>query len=505
MAIIVNKKDEAFFQLKCEYDVALELKEFFSCHKKGFQFHPKYKYGSWNGKISFFNIEECTLPIGLYPQLNEFSKKFGYKLQLNFDTSSMRNEISQEDLQELYNNIFNENFMPREHQHISIKKCIEFKRGIIEAVTSSGKSNMLYALTRFILATNPDKKVLIVVPSISLVNQMASDFEEYGFTEAKECISKLYGTSKSYDKDKPILISTWQSIYKRPISFFKDFVGVICDEVHMASTKSNMSGIGGIHKVLSKCINAEYRLGFTGTLPKDKSDLWTIYGYLGPKLHKVGYKELMDKGILSKLIIANILIKYPEQFCKMNRKRPYPEEVKEINNYEDRNKVFNFILDKIDKKDNMIILCTYIDHLKKVMNYIKENYPDRKIYQVYGKTDVDDREEIRKSIDNEEGVILIATFKTMGTGINIKRIHHVIAASSYKSQIVTFQALGRGLRIFPDKKKLIYWDLVDDLRFENKNKTITKNHIFKQFEERMENYKEAEFSTVTTKFELDKL
>jgi len=505
VVIIVNKKDEAFFQLKCKYDCALELKEFFSCHKKGFQFHPKYKYGSWNGKISFFNIEECTLPIGLYPQLNEFSKKFGYKLQLNFDTSSMRNEISQEDLQELYNNIFNENFMPREHQHISIKKCIEFKRGIIEAVTSSGKSNMLYALTRFILATNPDKKVLIIVPSISLVNQMASDFEEYGFTEAKEYINKLYGTSKSYDKDRPILISTWQSIYKRPISFFKDFVGVLCDEVHIASTKSNMSGIGGIHKVLSKCINAEYRLGFTGTLPEDKSDLWTIYGYLGPKLHKVGYKELMDKGILSKIKIANVIIKYPEQFCKMNKKRPYPEEVKEINNYEDRNKVFKFILDKIDKKENIIILCTYIDHLIKIVKYIKENYKDRKIYQIYGKTDVDDREEIRKSIDNEEGVILVATFKTMGTGINIKRIHHVIFGSSTSSKINVLQSLGRGLRIHNTKKKLIVWDLIDNLTIKNKNGTITKNYVFKHFEERIKFYKEAEFSTVTTKIEIDKL
>jgi len=505
--LIVNKLNEVYFKIDATDEQKYELRDYFSYYAKDYKYQPKFKYGAWNGKIYFYDMNEQTLPIGLSNELVAFAKRFNYDLQLNINKSDMYNNVEDSEFEEMYKHIFNDKFIVRDYQDNAVRKCIRSKRGIIESITASGKSCMIYSCIRYILSNYPDKKVLLIVPNISLVNQMLADFKDYGFEDADEYISILYSdTKKKCDFRKPVLISTWQSIYKKAEFFFKDYIGVICDEVHLAKSLS-------IQTIMKKCKHAEFRLGFSGTLPTEPAELMTIRGYIGQTLYKVHYKELIDRGILSKLKIANLVLKYPNDVIMKNKKRPYNEEVDTIIEYEPRNEVFRYILDNVKESDNVLILVNRIEHLKTVKTYI-ENYVKRtnrncEVHEFYGKVKAEKREELRKNMNDNAGIIMVATYDTMSTGINIKRIHHVIFASSYKSKIKILQSLGRGLRVHAEKALLVLWDIVDDMTWKRKKRTgeivTEKNHVYKHYEERLNYYNENGFSHITRKLDIEKI
>lgn len=483
----VIKQDEVFYKINASLGQSEELFEYFAIYAKDFKYHPLFKKHIWNGKLHFYNKNDSTLPIGLYSQLVEFCSKFNYDLKLI--SNDKLDDISDEVFTGMYKEIFNEKYYPRDYQDICIKKAIRYKRGLIESVTGSGKSMVIYSMIRFLLSNYKNKKVLLIVPNISLVNQMFSDFKDYGYKEAEKYVSLLFGKSKSYDENKPILVSTWQSLYKKPANFFKPFIGVIVDETHLAKGKC-------LQNTLKKCMWSEYRIGLTGTLPEDKSELYTIYGYLGQKLHSVGYSELIDRGVLSKIQIVNMILKYPEEFSNIHRGRPYAEEVSAITTYPDRNKVFSYIISHLKKSDNFLLLCSEINHLKQIKEYLETTFTDRKVYEIYGKINPTIREDIRKRMNDESGVILIGTYKTMSTGINIKKIHHIMFASSYKSKIKILQSIGRGLRTHESKSRLVLWDIVDDLCRVKRTGSLEKNYVYKHFEERYRYYTEVGFESV---------
>jgi superfamily II DNA or RNA helicase len=258
-----------------------------------------------------------------------------------------------------------------------------------------------------------------------------------------------------------------------------------------------------IQAIAKNCVNAKYRIGYTGTLNTSECDKMTITGYIGPCLFKMKSNDLIDRGILSKIKIANILLKYPEDVINKNKNRPYEEEVRTINEYEDRNKVFDWIFSNIKDGENTLILCTQISHLEKLQKYLEEKLDDKYLIEnIYGKTDVEEREHLRKLMDTEKNMILIGTYATMATGINIKRLHNIIFASSYKSKIKVLQGIGRGLRKHEDKDGMILWDLVDDLVYTTRNGTKYNNYVYEHWLERMKYYEESGFKTFNKSFKL---
>lgn len=495
--IIVFKLNNIYFKIDCDASQSLELKEYFSCFMPNYFFSPKFKAKIWDGRISFFNRQNNTLPIGLYAMLKQFCIHFNYEMVLNFDKSEFVNEIDENDIQIFYKNLFTDSkLFPRDYQHEAIFKALRSKRGVIEASVGSGKSLMIYTIIRFLLGF-VDGKILLIVPNVSLVNQFYQDCKDYGWSACESYTDILY-SGKKPDWSKPILISTWQSLYKKPISFFENFKTVLVDETH--NSKSN-----SVKSILEKCINAEYRLGFTGTLPTDKIDIYTIYGYLGNKIFDITSKELMDRGILSQMKIANLLLKYSQEEIDVNKHRTYDEEVRFLIEHPKRNGVLKYIIDHIKPEENTLILCYMIEHLKAIKKYLQEKYPNREIQEIYGEVDADKREEIRLDLENKEGVIIIGTFSTMSTGINLKKLHHIIFASSYKSKIKVLQSIGRGLRTHETKSKLILWDIVDDLTYIKKTGNIGKNYVYEHFEQRLEYYKTQGFSFINKNIMVENL
>lgn len=484
--ITIDMLNEVFLRINCNIEQAMELKEYTSCYAPNFMFNPRFRAKIWNGKISFFNMKDQTLPIGLLPQFFKFCEEFNYNYQFKFDKLNLYNVISNDELLEFYKVIFKDTeYFPRDYQDESIQKALKNKRGVIVLPTASGKSAVIYCIIRFLLAQ--DKKILLVVPSINLTEQMFTDFIDYGFKNAEDFCSVLYNKSTKYNENRPILISTWQSIYKRPESFFEKFDAVIEDEAHGGKSTS-------LQTVLKKCINAEYRIGLTGTLPTNQAELFTIFGYLGPKIYYKKSKELIDRGVLSKIKIANLVLRYSDNAIQSIKDSTYSEQTDFVIQYEPRNDIFKFIINKVDQKHNILILCYKIEHLKNIEKYIKQNFPNKSLYVVYGKTEADEREEIRKLMEKMDGAILLASYGTLSTGVNIKKIHHVVFASSYKSKIKVLQSIGRGLRKHDSKDKLVLWDIVDNLCFTKRTGNIKTNYTYEHWLQRLKFYKEQGFS-----------
>ena len=542
--IIVKKLNEVYLKLTLDLEQSLELFEYFKCQVPGCWFNKKYKAKIWDGTVSLFDRKTQTLPTGLLKYFINFTQEFNYDYEIQFEHDPL--DISNEQIEDFYKTIFkDQKWVPRDYQDTSIKLALKNKRGIIESCVGSGKSIVIYILTRYLLnATSEDNaKILIIVPTINLVNQLFSDFKDYGFENIENQCNILFNkTAKIFNEKLPITISTFQSLANKSQEFFEDFIGVIVDEAQTAKAIS-------IKNILSNCVNAEYRIGTTGTLPKEKLDLMTIYGYLGPRLFYIKSKELIDKGILSKITVANIILKYPDEIfnkiinktkrkisCRcgykeeiylndpnihtaikecplcgnneLNKKNKidYNDEIDFIIDCKDRNKIFRYIIKNATKiNENVLILVDRLEHLNTLKKYLEKECGDRKIVEICGETDADLRENIRKQMIDNGGFILVATYKTVQLGVNIPRLHHVILGSSGVSEIKIIQSIGRGLRLHETKDKMILWDIIDDLTFIKKSGKIYENFVFLQHKERLKYYDEQGFKYISKKIYLDKI
>jgi superfamily II DNA or RNA helicase len=489
--IIVKKVDEVNFRIFCSIGQSMELKEFFSCYAPNYKWHPKFRMRCWNGKISFYDMREKLLPIGFLPKIIKFCNQFNYEYKLDFDVNKMINDISDEDIKYYCECLFHkvkDKFFPRDYQIESIINAIRSKRGVIVAGTGAGKSLIFYTIVRFLREMN--KKILIIVPNISLVEQAYNDFIDYGFDGIESEVEKLYAKySDDFKNDKPIVISTYQSLANKNISFFKNINAVIIDEVHGVKKDSK-----SLQKILKCCTNASYRFGFSGTLPDEVADINTLIGYLGPVLYTIKSGELIEKGILSKIKIVNILLKYPLESIKECRGRNFNFETNYIMAYEKRNSILKYIIENTDSNKNILILVSRIDkHLKPVVDYLNLNFPNREKDVIFGGVDAIDRENIRSKMENKNGCILISTYQTVGTGWNLKNLHVVVFFSSYKSKIKVLQAVGRGLRQHISKDCLMLYDIIDDLSYTTKTNTVYRNYLYQHWLQRIEHYKSQGF------------
>lgn len=485
-SLYIDKIDNVNLRIKGEISQLLELKEFSSFYAPNYKYHPRFKARIWNGKISYFNMKDKTLPIGLMPELLKFCQQFGYDPKMQFDINELvPPKKDEEHFNKFYDIIFKDTeFYPRDYQHEAIMAGINNRRGLILSPTGSGKSLIIYTLIRYLL--NEGKKVMLVVPNVSLVNQMFSDFVDYGWYQCGHHVEKLYsGQKPTFGKD--VLITTYQSLLRKGPEFFAPYDALMNDEAHSVKSVE-------LQKIAAKCGNASTRIGLTGTLPKEESDAYNIHGMLGPTIYKLKSKKLIDKGVLSNIAIVNAFLKYPDKIAEKGRRRKYHDEVDLIESTECRMNAFKYVFDNIKDGQNSLILVNHIKHLEAIEDFIESNIDDKyQLYVINGSIDATKREAIRQTIDKESNVILLATYGTVSTGINIKRIHNVIFGSSSKSEIRVLQSIGRGLRTHGEKEGVVIWDFVDDFSYENRNGNIIKNHVYGHWEQRYKYYKEQEF------------
>jgi superfamily II DNA or RNA helicase len=489
--IKINKLDEVFLQVECCNDIAQEINEHFKEYVPNYRFMPLYKAKLFDGRISLFNFNNFTLPFGFLKKLKEFSKSYNYSYELTFNEESLKNKISEEEITKFLETILpsTSKFKLRDYQLTAIKDILREKRGLIEHGTGSGKSLLIYVVVKYLQSIGFKEKFVLVVNSISLVEQMRSDFKDYGYSGFDKDFATIYYDSDNRDFSKQYLISTWQTLSTLPQKYLDQFGAFIVDEVHDSSNfKSKM-----LLNVLSKFTKCSWRIGTTGTLPRDVPiNMKTLVGYIGKIISEVKSSELIEKGILSKIQVLNILLKYPDSM--IDKDGEYFDEVEKIIQYRDRNKIFKFLINKVGPSKNILILVQRIEHLKSIREYLMHEFPNKKIYEVYGKVEGLERERIRKIVNNNAGNIIVATYQTMSTGVNIPNLNVVIFGSSAKSYKKIVQSIGRGLRKTLTKTSMVLLDIVDDLTWVKRGSgALGINYLYSHFLERLKIYRSQGF------------
>ena len=362
---------------------------------------------------------------------------------------------------------------PRKYQVEGVYDALRHNRKLLISPTASGKSLMIYALVRYYV--DKGQKILLVVPTTSLVEQMYKDFDDYGWNSESYCHRIYAGKEKT--NEFPVTITTWQSVYKLERKFFTDYDVVIGDEAHLFKSKSLIS-------IMSKLEHAKYRYGFTGTLDGTQTHKWVLEGLFGPAYKVTRTDELMKEGHLSKLDIQCLVLKHPSQ-----KFETYEDELQYIISHEQRNRFITNLT--LDLKGNSLVLFSRVEtHGAILYDQINTNKRgDRKVFFVHGGVDTEERELIREITEQEKNAIIVASYGTFSTGINIKNLHNIIFASPSKSRIRNLQSIGRVLRKGANKVKAILYDIADDCSYRSR-KNYTLNHLI----ERIKIYNEENFN-----------
>ena len=467
--IVVGKLNESFLQVSCEASTERELSEHFCFYVPGYKFMPAYKNRMWDGKIRLFDYRKKTIYCGLFNYLKEFAEQRGYSLVTDYRPTGKENV---DDLvSRLPLTAAGAPIRPRGYQLAGVKHALANHKSLLLSPTASGKSLMIYLAIRHFLENNKNQNVLIVVPTTSLVEQMYSDFGDYSSTDswnvADNC-HRIYSGKEKINLNHRVIITTWQSVYKMPTPWFKDYGMVIGDEAHNFKAKS-------LTAIMEKCVNAKYRIGTTGTLDGTQTHQLVLEGLFGPVYKVTTTKDLMDADDLAQLEIRILLLKYNDEYCKAVSKMKYQDELDFIVRYGPRNEFISDLATKIN--GNTLVLFQYVEkHGKPLHDILKKKVDkDRKLFYVSGETDVDTRENIRAITEREDNAIIVASLGTFSTGINIKKLHNIIFASPSKSQIRVLQSIGRGLRKSGDGINTIIYDIADDLHWKTQ-KNYTLNH-----------------------------
>lgn len=488
--LIVKKKNEAFLTIDCEPSIEQELSEHFCFFVPGYKFMPAYKNRMWDGKIRLFDTRKKTLYCGLYKYLVEFCASRDYKIIVESSKyyGTLESALSP-DIDGLLGSISlsvnGTDITPRDYQLDALSVMLSKQRALMLSPTASGKSLMIYLAVRYHLQYSMNK-VLLIVPTTSLVEQMYSDFADYSskdhtFNAEEEC-HRIYSGREKFGVEKRVIITTWQSIHKLQSDWFLDYGMVIGDEAHNFKAKSLTS-------ILEKCTQASYRIGTTGTLDGTQTHQLVLEGLFGPVHRVTTTKELIDNNDLSQLDIDILILKYKDELCKEVVKKKYQEEIDFIVRNEARNRFISNLA--LDQKGNTLVLFQFVEkHGKPLHSLLREKITgDRKLFYVSGETDVDTREEIRAITEKESNAIIVASIGTFSTGINIKRLHNIIFASPSKSQIRVLQSIGRGLRKSGDGIDTKVYDIVDDLHWKSQ-----KNYTLLHAAERIKIYSKERFN-----------
>lgn len=489
-----------------------QIKENFSYFVDGYFFMKKYRSGVWDGKIHVFDYKNRLLPYGLLFDLIKLLKKNRYEVKVSSEVKSLfgnGNDI---------NMSCNLKFDPRYYQNEIIKECIRYKKGLFISPTASGKSFCITCIIDILQKNSLIDRSLIIVPTTNLIEQFYSDMLDYGIDE--NLLGRFYADAK--DWDKPVLISTWQSlsynnekirknevlklrkeIKKKTISeeereTYKDRLNVINSVDYKKRVQELMeyrinllqeidcvivdecqgAKSTEVLELMKKTSNAEYRFGCTGTIPDSKLDIANIKSFIGPIIRRYSVRELTDAGFLNNCSIEIYNLCYEDKITgKIN-------EVKEqlFNNQFRKNVIYDVV--EKNEGENILILVGLVEKEGKVLERdLKERFPDKQVKFIHGKIKTKEREEWRQKCIKENNVILIAIYQLFQQGINIPNLSCIILGSSYKAKIRTLQSIGRALRKPDGKKKSKIIDLVD-----HSNKFLPKHA-----QERMKFYEKEEF------------
>lgn len=506
--LIITKINETWMKVTCtEHYMELDIQDNFSFQVE----QNKSRWNKhWNGIIKLYDLRNHQMMIGLLVDLLELADKKKWSYAIDPDLVPEDDEyVSLDDvktfveqLQPHHNKV---PIKPHLFQLEAIQYIMNMQRAVILAATSSGKSLIIYSIIRIfqLLSENPNKRIFIVVPNVSLVEQLYSDFKDYStFTGSKWNVSKwCQKMSGGYSKDitAQVIITTWQTMSKLPERILDDIEVLICDECHTASANV-------LSTIAKSCKNASVKVGLTGTLNGIDWNEMTITGLFGKPKRFVSAKELIDSGKATPIEVHVSILEYTDsdrielikrKGVTKDPKVKYELELDYLAKHNERTKL---ILNMIDiMPNNSLVLFDRVEEYGNIIfEKFKANFPKHKCYLITGSTPKDDREQIRKQLEKDKHAVLFATSQTTSTGISINNLHNLFLISSSKSKIRVLQSIGRMMRLNKNKHVARIFDIVDNLTWNG-----NQNYSVKHEESRLNYYVSEQFKIKFDQYHLN--
>tara|TARA_B100002019_G_scaffold249959_1_gene229574 strand:+ start:168 stop:1622 length:1455 start_codon:yes stop_codon:yes gene_type:complete len=474
--ITFRKKNDVYLEFDGDKSDLRMLSDYFTFKVPGAEFTPQFRNKFWDGKIRLANLRDSTIYAGLTGDITKFAKDMDVECYFEGNKSDFLDQ-SDTDFLDKFIDVLKPHskgkpIEMRDYQREAFKTAVTKQRCLLLSPTASGKSLIIYALIRWWLETH-DRKILIIVPTISLVGQLFTDFLDY----SNDKFHDMHGITGGVTKDsyQRVIISTWQSVYKQPAKWFAQFGSVVVDEVHHAQSKS-------IQAIMNKMLICPDRVGLTGTLQEAKTHELVLKGLFGSVHKMITTKELMERDQVSQMNIRLVQLRYEEADRKKVKDMSYNEEVEFIVEHNKRNKLISKMAGTLP--GNTLVVFQRLEHGKELFENIKT---DKQLYYVAGETDKDSREAVRQMAENND-VVIVASLGVFSTGVNIRNLHNLIFAHPTKSKIKVLQSIGRILRKSDNGQIATVFDIIDDLKYKSRD-----NFALRHSNERFKYYTTEEF------------
>ncbi|MDB4343040.1 DEAD/DEAH box helicase family protein [bacterium] len=477
--LIIDKVNEVYLKIEAEADIRRELGEYFTFEVPGFKFMPQYRNRVWDGKIRLFSYATGKIYAGLYPYIKNWCKE--NNVHIVDGTKIKEKTVDNSKIDDLIKALKLPHEV-RDYQREAFKYSVEKDRCLLVSPTASGKSLIIYLMLIYNLLRLKDTKedkILVIVPTTSLVEQLYKDFKDYGYNSERN-VHRIYSGHEK-ETNKRVIISTWQSVYQLPKKWFSQFGMIIGDEAHLFKAVS-------LTKLMTKLEKTKYRVGLTGTLDGSKTHKLVLEGLFGPVNKVVSTSELMETGKLAELKIMCLILQHDQTARHFLKDKTYQEEMDYLVSNEKRNKYIRNLATSLN--GNTLCLFQYVEkHGKNLYETIRERATDKQVFYVHGGVDAEQREKIREITEKSDNAIIVASYGTFSTGINIRNLHNIVFASPSKSRIRNLQSIGRGLRLKDDNSAATLYDLADDISYKGK-----ENYTLHHFKERINIYNSEDFN-----------
>lgn len=499
--VYISKLNSTWMQVRCrEVYMEMEIAERFSFKVDNAQYDPRVKSGRWDGIKRLYNRTHKRMYSGLLFELVKFLSKQEYSFKIDPELLAV-SDVKRDDVITLCKDLIKPHdggkpIEPYDYQYDAVEYMLQSGRSICLAATSAGKSLSIYmAIRLYQLADELEgKRILIVVPSKMLVEQLYADFENYSTYPGSNWKAEVFcqKVSGNYSKfiEKPIVITTWQSLKTLHKSTILDAGAIFIDECHTVRGPV-------LAELLEAAVNCDVRHGLTGTLDDMESNIMAAQGLLGPAKRIVTAKEIIDAGRATEVVVNCMILDYdvdtkrafkadqeiaaklPEQNAK------YMAEINFINALNCR---FNFIQNTVRAlKGNTIVLFDRVED-QGIPLYEDMKAKHEHTYIIHGNIGDKEREEIKALFDQYDDIVLYATFSIMSTGVSIKNLHNMIFGSSSKAKIRVLQSIGRLMRLHNSKSIATLYDIVDKIDYNG-----YQNATFRHVEERIKFYANEKF------------
>ena len=419
------------------------------------------------------------------------------------------------------------NLKLRDYQMDGVRNALKFGSGTFVFPTSSGKTLLIATTIANILKSDPNAKIFVITLT-HLVGQFVQDFISYGidpdiispwtgetgFVENKivvagnviasshcvDCKKEIPKLKVAITKAEKMLNSAsgadsrtrkkLEEIYDNAVSdlsrceskletnirvmrYFKKVNVLMVDEVHQMKRGNAITDI-------TDFVTTRHTFGYTGTLPESKIDEWTVIGKMGPVRQIVERAKLVENKSIADVCVQFLKINYKEKpdYLKPNeiigfqdQLRDFQKEAEFLYHSDIRNGLITKIATKFGK--NILIIVDRIEHGEMLRDMIKSSVGDSKeVVFISGEMPEEERDEIKRMMEQQDNVVCIAISKVFSTGVNIKNIYAAIFAFVCKAKVSLVQTVGRCVRMKDNKSMAFIFDLHDCLKYSERHHAL---------------------------------